>query len=98
MNLTERKIILNNLICFSKSLNEHKADLEKIPWDSQEDVAILGIENINKILERLSKNILSKNDIEEWANLIEVREDIGFDSEYTKLELEKLANPILFEE
>jgi hypothetical protein len=98
MNLQKRKKILNNLISFSKNIKELDTDLKKMRWDLDIDIVILKKENIEAVLTKLKNNQISGQDLEDWANLIECREDIGFDSDDTKLKLEELANPTLFKD
>jgi hypothetical protein len=39
---------------------------------------------------------ISSQELEDWANLIESRDDIGFDSKKLQDIIFKLANPILY--
>src|SRR5215813_10697261 len=94
---TSRREVLDSLINFNIDLEAVKIALAKFAWDSPEEVT-LKTKHIQSILERFIHRDLSSVDVENWANLVEGREDIAYD-EQDKSTLKQLvfelANPIL---
>lgn len=56
---------------------------------------VLTAELVREALGRFLASVSSAYEIEEWANLIEGREDIGYASEAVKGAIHVLANPLL---
>ena len=88
--------ILLDLVHFKNNIDTLKNMLSEIGFDSETELISMSRDDIVKILQRsLDKNI-SFLELEEWANLIECREDIGFEDEKTQEMIFKLANPYLY--
>ncbi len=95
--MTERKTVLQQLLMFSRPLPELRLSLSELPWDSDE-LVILKPKMIVAVLQRYLTGELSSSDMEDWANTIEGREDIGYEplhSEALKDIVFELANPEL---
>jgi hypothetical protein len=99
-NEPNRLDLISSLLELSISLDELTKELNKFPWDYDGKGVELTRIHLSRILERYLKDELSENEIEQWANMIECREDIcfekGFERHIDKI-LHELANPILFE-
>lgn len=94
----ERHLIILKLINFDASIRELKDLLRSFVWDYEGSCAELNCEHICKVIRRYLNSDLTKHDIEEWANLIEAREDITFElSKKSLLQnvIHELANPKL---
>jgi hypothetical protein len=87
----KRKNILLSLINYSKKLEEIKKELLGLPWDSDEELVFISCLTLFNVL---NKGI-SEAELEEWANLIEGREDIGFIDNTQEIIFE-IANPTLY--
>lgn len=75
-------------------------ELNKFGWDSDEELVNLTRQHILNALKRYQEEKVNGADIEEWANLIEGREDIGREDSYEdviNIVLNELANPYLTE-
>ncbi|GGG09246.1 MULTISPECIES: hypothetical protein [Cysteiniphilum] len=88
---------LQHLINFDLSLDELKALLSQTSWDET-----CGIElkkhHLNKILMLYKEGKIQYATLSEWANLLENREDISYQSNHEKImedTIYKLANPDL---
>lgn len=94
----ERLDAVRSLAEYSRSLTEISDHLNTFKWDYEGQLFCFSKGHIVSVLERyLSGEFTSKN-IEEWANIVECREDIYFDKDYEeKIEnvIYELANPIL---
>lgn len=91
----ERKAALNQLLNLEKDLTTICQILKDFSWDSDELVFM----NKNHALKALTLLITKKimpSDLEVWANMIEGREDIGFESPILMQIIEEIANPTLF--
>jgi hypothetical protein len=72
------------------------SDLSALGWDSDEELVILDAAHISTVLNRLLAGEISVADVEDWANAIECREDIGLlQGSPVADALDELANPVL---
>ena len=90
--------ILLNLINFTKDISAIKRDLAKIGFDSESELVTITKNTIANILNRVIDKEISYDLLEEWANLIECREDIGYEDEILQEIIFELANPCLYGE
>ena len=90
--------ILLNLINFSKNISAIKSDLAKIGFNSESELVTITKNTIVNILNRVIYKEISYDLLEEWANLIECREDIGYEDEILQEIIFELANPCLYGE
>ncbi|WP_299086267.1 hypothetical protein [uncultured Campylobacter sp.] len=88
--------ILLNLINFSKNISAIKSDLAKIGFNSESELVTITKNTIANILNRVIDKEISYELLEEWANLIECREDIGYEDEISQEIIFELANPCLY--
>ena len=89
--------ILLDLVHFKNNIDTLKNMLFQIGFDSETELVSMSRDNIVEILQRSLDKKISFLELEEWANLIECREDIGFEDEKTQEMIFKLANPCLHE-
>jgi hypothetical protein len=87
--------ILLDLVHFKNDIDTLKNMLSQIGFDSETELVSMSRDNIVEILQRSLDKKISFLELEEWANLIECREDIGFEDEKTQEMIFKLANPYL---
>lgn len=93
-----RKILLEQLLDFTKPILALSDELNKFKWDCDEHYVTLSKFHLLNILNRYLKNELSETEVEEWANAVESREDIGIneiDMNLINETLYELANPYL---
>ncbi len=88
--------ILLDLVHFKNNIDTLKNMLSQIGFDSEIELVSMSRDNIVEILQRSLDKKISFLELEEWANLIECREDIGFKDEKTQEMIFKLANPYLY--
>ncbi len=96
--MADRVHALKSLVALDRPLPEIIEALHQFPWDSDDDLVTLKLEDIAAILDRLRRGEFSHADVESWANAIESREDIGFDGANEgpiKDAIFQLANPDL---
>lgn len=93
----DRINVLNLLLEMNKSLPEIKKLLSQFEWDSNE-LVMLETKHVKNILECYQSGEINENIVEEWANAVENRDDIGYPEHNGKLIKEvinELANPLL---
>ena len=90
--------ILLDLVHFKNNIDTLKNMLSQIGFDSEIELVSMSRDDIVEILQRSLDKKISFLELEEWANLIECREDIGFEDEKTQEMIFKLANPYLYGE
>ena len=88
--------ILLDLVHFKNNIDTLKNMLSQIGFDSEIELVSMSRDNIVEILQRSLDKKISFLELEEWANLIECREDIDFEDEKTQEMIFKLANPYLY--
>jgi hypothetical protein len=96
--MKDRKAILLDMLNFSIPIDEIKKNISKISWDYNGEPVIIYRSHLINILNRFLLGELSKNDVEDWANLVECREDLEFDEKYfddLSQIIHHLANPFL---
>ena len=75
-----RQQTITSLVEFTKPLDELRRELAELAWDREgPPLAILRPAHIAAVLERYKRGELTARDVEDWANLVECREDIDFD-------------------
>ena len=90
--------ILLDLVHFKNNTDTLKNMLSQIGFDSETELVSMSRDDIVEILQRSLDKKISFLELEEWANLIECREDIGFEDKKTQEMIFKLANPYLYGE
>jgi len=94
---TEQAEVLKSIVTFSRTVAELKQAVRCLSWDSPTSEVSLTRTDVSSALQRYLDGAISSKDVEEWANLIEGREDIGFESgcvETLRELVNELANPV----
>ncbi len=96
MNAAKERIsLLNCLLSYNTKITDLESSLAKFRWDSEELVKLEN-KHLKNILNRYINGTLSLNEIEDWANAIECRDDIDYSS-FIEI-IHELANPLLHSE
>ena len=99
--MIDRYVMLRDLVGFAKPISELRGLLGTFKWDFDGIPLTMTRRHLRDVIERYMKGEISAQDIEDWANLIEGREDMTFESRDDNLLSEivyELANPELTEE
>jgi hypothetical protein len=94
----DRRALLAALVRYELPVEPVLNQLASVPWDSTEELAQIGAPEIVAILDRLIKGELSAEQVRDWADLVEVRDDVGLDPRHENALREiifRLANPTL---
>ena len=100
--MQDRKTLLEMLLRLQdpKALGRIMVNLREYSWDSEETLVNLTSDIIISILERYLQSELTAQEVEDWANAVEMRDDIEFgvdDDETIMNAIGELANPLLTE-
>lgn len=96
--MQKRTKLLASLVALDGCLEEICSELSRLGWDSSDDLVLLAKDHALSVLRRFLEGCLSASEVEDWANAIEGREDIGFEGQNEDMLQEliyELANPIL---
>lgn len=94
----DRSVVIENLLNFSRPLDELQRQLSGFDWDFEGVPVVLHRDHIVRVLRRYLNAELTASMVEQWANLLEGREDLCFDGKHEKWITEtvhELANPLL---
>ena len=91
----ERSQLLQSLLKLDRPLDQILLPLNQLGWDSDEELATLHPQHLISILNRYLNGELSPVAVENWANAIECREDLDWESEAISSLIHELANPLL---
>jgi hypothetical protein len=94
----DRSAVIENLLNFSRPLDELRRQLSGFEWDFDGVPIVLYPDHIVQVLRRYLSGELNASMVEMWANLIEGREDLTFDGKHEKWLTDtvyELANPVL---
>ncbi len=69
--------------------------MSQFAWDSEEYLAVLTSENLERALNLFAEGSLTASDVEAWANAIECRDDLALSEPAVSKVLYELANPVL---
>lgn len=93
MREEERRSIIRSLVDLDRPVTEIKALLAPLPWDYPKSLVRLTYNHIRSVLLRFLAGNLDAKDVEEWAELVEMRDDIEFADERTKEVIHMLSTP-----
>lgn len=98
-HLDVRRDAVAGLVRRTVPVTEALDRLRAFPWDSDEELEILRVEDVAGLLEDFLAGRVSHREVLEWADAVEAREDLGRDPEragWLGQALAELANPALF--
>ncbi len=90
--------LLIDLVELRASTHTLSNELSKLDWDYEGEPLIVSSSQIQGVLERYLTSEIPANELENWANLIECREDLEFDPDRKNVINDiifHLANPAL---
>lgn len=98
MTANERQELLRRLILLLAPAKAVAKDLQRFSWDSREMLVTLTRSDAAHVLDAYMGGALDERGVEEWANVVESRDDIGFEAGSEALLKEfvfQMANPTL---
>jgi hypothetical protein len=92
-SMKSRKSLITDLFFFNRDLIELKNDLTFYEWDSEQALLTIDKKKLYIIITKFISKSFTYHQIEEWANMIECRDDIDFETEKLQQIIFELANP-----
>ena len=96
MNIESRLKLVTKLIEYDGNPRQIVDELQVFCWDCDVELINLKPAHLNKVLDLYVSGKITSNDIYNWANFVELREDIGFEEDSEDIVQEAifwLANP-----
>jgi hypothetical protein len=94
--LEDRRSLLERLVRFELPVEDSIAMLRAYGWDADRELVALSVADARRILDRYLRNELTAAQVAYWAELLEMRDDLGFEDRWSS-ELRQLisllANP-----
>ena len=98
MTTVDRIQALRDLIHLREPVADAARRLRAFPWDSDAELIVLGPVDLIHVLDLYLHGVLASTEVEEWAEAIEGRDDVGYESPHgdtIKQIVFELANPLL---
>jgi len=98
MDAERREELIRKIIAFEDEIDQHIKEISEYDWDSDVELVILSKSDMENILQKFNAGEISKRQLDEWANFIECRDDMGFEEprrETLREIIHWLANPDL---
>ncbi len=96
--MKSRKQILLEIFNLESDLNQLQDKILEYPWDSEMPLLVVSKDDLAKIMQKFISSDTLFLEVENWANLLECREDIQYQPEELKEYIFELANPYLYGE
>ncbi len=94
--MDSRESLLKALLSFTRPIPDISRELSAYAWDAPCPLVVLDAVHVSSVLNRFMAGELSSLQVDDWANCIELRDDIEYDpSSAVGLALHELANPML---
>ena len=95
--MRSREKVLEDLSLCVGELPKLLDELRTYNWDIERPLVQLSAKSLGHVLKKVLDNEITNENLEDWANAVECREDLAFDNEKTKQIIIELANPSLYE-
>ncbi len=79
--MRNRVDILNDLVSFNGNLPALKDELSQYSWDTEEPYLVITRRQFLEILKKCLEQKITFQDLENWADSIECRDDLDFEDE-----------------
>jgi hypothetical protein len=87
------------VVRYQTPLEETLVLLRTYGWDSEEELVTLTAADVVALIDRFLTGELSARQVQHWAELLELRDDVGFEkrwAEHLALAVRQLATPEVF--
>src|SRR5256885_11135923 len=91
----DRRTAVLDLVELRRPVADAVNAVRTFPWDAEEELATLGPGQLGHVLDLFLAGNLSAQELEDWANAVEGRDDIAFEPREVVDFLSELANPLL---
>ena len=91
--MRNRKDILIDLVFLKANLSELQNELAQYSWDIEEPILVISKQDFTNVLQRCIECEITFDDLTNWANAIECRDDLDFESEEMQEIVFELSSP-----
>lgn len=91
--MRNRKDILIDLVFLKANLSELQNELAQYSWDIEEPILIISKQDFTNVLQRCIESEITFDDLTNWANAIECRDDLDFEAEEMQEIVFELSSP-----
>ncbi|WP_286235654.1 hypothetical protein [Thalassotalea sediminis] len=96
--MTDRSELIKGIAQIGANYSDYKKEIQEYPWDCDSELYFLTKQDLLSVFSRFESGELDSDAIENWANFLECRDDLGYESDYED-ELRDmiflLANPVI---
>jgi hypothetical protein len=71
--------LIREIAQFRKDIRKAKAEIQKYPWDCDEELYVLKRSDVLKVFERYLSGEISEDELIGWASFLECRDDLGYE-------------------
>lgn len=93
--MKSRKQILLEIFNVEGDLTKLQNEIHEFPWDSEIPFLIVNKDDLAKTIQKFVLSDTLFLEVENWANLLECRDDVQYEPEELKEYIFELANPYL---
>ncbi|WP_171037842.1 hypothetical protein [Dyadobacter luticola] len=90
-----RALLLADIVQIKGNLNSLKTELDKYPWDSEIALITVSKGDFTYLINRAIAGDITFETVEEWANILECRDDVAYENQMMEDIIFELANPYL---
>lgn len=90
-----RITVLRELIQLDGDIACIENELKAFPWDVDAPLLIVTRADIIRVLDASLQGAIDLNELEQWANVVECRDDIDYEQQELQDAVFMLANPVL---
>ena len=80
--MIDRSALIKEIAQLGSNFCEYKREIQKYPWDCDVELYFLTKIDLLSIFTRFKSGELLNDDIENWANFLECRDDLGYEAEH----------------
>ncbi|HEX2210578.1 MAG TPA: hypothetical protein VHG93_23055 [Longimicrobium sp.] len=96
----DRRSLLMSLLRGERPTAELRRELARHPWDCESPLVTLEATHVRGMTQRFVDGLISARDLEDWADALELREDIDMEAgkeDLLRETIQRLANPELYD-
>lgn len=97
--MENRTSLLRRVVRYELPLEDTLVLLRAYGWDSDEELVELTAADVISLIDRFFSGELSARQVQHWAELLELRDDVGFEhrwAEHLAIAVRQLATPEVF--
>jgi hypothetical protein len=92
-DMRNRIDILKDLVFYNGDLSVLKKELSQYSWDAEKPYLVITKPQLLKVLIKCIDQIITFQNLEDWADAIECRDDLDFESEEIQEIIFELSSP-----